>query len=58
MLYMHTQHIRKTPRANLSFFFPAHKPNIYSSSDMGLNDGKTFEQFLFVLHISFLYTLL
>lgn len=45
VISMHTQHIRQTPRADTSSLFPAHMPNICSCSDMGLNDGTTFQSF-------------
>lgn len=57
VISMHTLHIRQTPCANTSYFFPTHKPNIYSCSDMGLNDGRTFQQFLFSLWVFGFHTL-
>jgi len=48
---MRTQHIRQTTGANISNFFPSHKPNI--CFDMGMNGETAFQQIIFPLSLSF-----
>lgn len=51
------QHIRQTPPVNISNLFPTQKPNICSYSDMGLNEGTTFQQSLLALRLFHFHTL-